>query len=116
LPSANARQAASLSSILGLGSSEGFAGAHGGVIDDVAVLDSDLPSTAMQVFRLMNTNLSRVKLLQKAKVYQQVRGDHVAICLHDVTQLDLERREIMISQLVGKAFSIVFYSFCVIAR
>ena len=97
-----------MSSILGSGIGEGFAGARGDVIDDVSVLDFDLPSTAMQVFRLMNANLSRVKLLQKATVYQQVRGDHVAICLHDVTQLDLERREIMISQLVGKALSIVF--------
>ena len=86
-----------------IGEDGGLAGAAGQVIDDVAVFHPAPQGPAMRLFRLMNADLTRVKLLQKAKLHHHVRADHVAICLHDVTQLDLVRREIMISQLVGKA-------------
>ena len=113
MPSANAKQTSSLSSTLGIGSDndQALPGGHGRFIDDVAELGSHLPSTAMQVFGLMESNLSKVQLLQEAKLYQHVRANHVVISLHAVTQLDLEKRDIMISQLVGKALLIVLCSY-----
>ena len=58
MPSANAKQTSSLSSTLGIGSDndQALPGGHGRFIDDAAELGFHLPSTAMQVFRFMDSN------------------------------------------------------------
>ena len=49
----------------------------------------------------MKSNLARVKILNNTKLHK-VRMILAAVCFHDVAQLDLERREVMVSQQLGR--------------